>query len=243
VRRIGVSVGIVVAFTVGLPAAPAQAPVPEQLRLGTVAVQARIGGDLVRSAGTVIDADAGLVLTSVRTVWGAKALRLSTGVGLLYGRIVARAPCTGIALVEIQPRIPGLVALTKRAHNPAAGQRLTAVGRVRGERADRLLRTALRRNARVIPGSPLLDGAGRLTGLVTRTRPATAVPWRRVRARLAELKPGKRRVYVGWRDEYRCAARLHAFAAAHHPGYRPLDARLNRPLGATRLRGTEGLDR
>jgi hypothetical protein len=69
------------------------------------------------------------------------------------------------------------------------------------------------------------------------------VPWRTVRTRLAELEPGAQRVYVGWREQYRCAGRLRAYAIGRHPGFRLRDARLNAPLPATRLPGTEELDR
>jgi hypothetical protein len=241
VRRLGVSVGIVVAVTVGLPAAPAQAPAPQPLELGLVAIDARVGGDLVRSSGTVIDADAGLVLTAAHSIWGATALRLSTGVGLLHGRIVARAPCTDIALIETQPRIPGLAALTGTAHDATAGDALTAVARRRGDGSDRFTKTALGAGARIVAGSAVLDSGGRVTGIVAGG--GRMVRWSAIRARLDELRPGARRVFVGWRDQYRCAGRLHAFAAARHPGFRPRDARLNAPLPATRLRGTEALDR
>lgn len=66
--------------------------------------------------------------------------------------------------------------------------------------------------------------------------------WLSVQARLDELEPGPDRLYVGWRDQYRCAPRLHAYAAAEHPGYRRLDARINARVPATRLRGTDHLD-
>ena len=55
------------------------------------------------------------MVTSAHTVWGATSLRLTTGLGVLHGRLVARAPCAGLAVIEIQPRIPGLVALPEAA--------------------------------------------------------------------------------------------------------------------------------
>jgi len=243
VRRLGVTVGIVVALTVGLPAAPAQAPSPDRLELGLVAIEARIGDDVVRSSGTVIDADDGLILTAAHSIWGAKTLRLSTGVGVLHGRIVGRAPCSDVALIETQPRIPGLATLTDTAGTAAPGEALTAVGRVSDGSRDRITSSAVGAGARLMPGSPVFDGRGRVAGIVARWSPASVVPWGTVRRRLGELQPGPQRVYVGWRDQYRCAGRLRAFAVARHPGFRRRDARLNAPLPATRLPGTEELDR
>jgi PAS domain-containing protein len=52
-------------------------------------------------------------------------------------------------------------------------------------------------------------------------------------------QPGRDRVYVGWRDEYRCARNQHAYAVAEHPGYGREDARINAPVPATRLPGAE----
>src|SRR3954453_14936148 len=140
------------------------------VNLGVVAVDARVGGDVVHSSGTVIDAERGLVLTSARAVWGATSLKLATGLGILHGRIVARAPCDEIALVEAEPRVPGLVSLADRpAPAPAPGAPVTAYGR-------RLVRTGsgmltvpaqvasapLRLDALLVPeaaGGPILDGA------------------------------------------------------------------------------------
>ena len=102
----------------------------EQLNLGVVAIDARIGDRRVRSSGAVIDGRAGLVVTSAHTVWGATSLRLTTGLGILHGRLVARAPCADLAVIEIQPRIPGLVALPAAAGGtPADSELLAAVGR------------------------------------------------------------------------------------------------------------------
>jgi hypothetical protein len=238
-----VTVGILVALTVGLPAATAQAPARDRLELGLVAIEAQIGRDLVTSSGTVIDADSGLVLTAAHSIWGATSLRLSTGVGVLHGRIVARAPCSDIALIETQPRIPGLTALTDSAGDAPRGATLTAVARVRGDGADGFTRSAVVPGAELVPGSVVLDSRDRVVGLVARWDPATVVPWSTVRTRLDELQPGARRVYVGWREQYRCAGDLRAYARAEHPGFRLRDARLNAPLPATRLPGTEGLDR
>jgi hypothetical protein len=59
---------------------------------------------------------------------------------------------------------------------------------------------------------------------------------------MQELRPGGQAQYVGWRRHYRCAAAMHRYAAAHHPGFRPADAQLNAPVPATRLPGTRGVD-
>jgi S1-C subfamily serine protease len=102
VRRLGVIVCICVGFAALAPASLSD----DRLAFAVVGIDARIGNDTVHSAGAVIDADNGLILTSAHTVWGATSLRLSTGVGVLHGRIVARAPCADLALLETQPRIP-----------------------------------------------------------------------------------------------------------------------------------------
>jgi hypothetical protein len=209
----------VIVCTLGVFAALAPASLSDdRLVFAVVGIDARIGHDDVHSAGAVIDADDGLILTSAHTVWGATSLRLSTGVGILHGRVVARAPCADLAVLETQPRIPGLVALTGTTQ---ANGHLTPV-----RRAD---------------GSPLVDGDDHIVGVFTRG--GAVVPWAHVKALLDRLQPDARRVFVGWRDQYRCAGRLDAFAKAHHAGFREADAVLNRPVPATRLPGTQGLDR
>lgn len=232
----------------------AAAPARDQLSLGVVAIDARIGNERVRSSGAVIDGRAGLVVTTAHTVWGATSLRLTTGLGILHGRLVARAPCAGLAVIEIQPRVPGLAPLA--AGGTGTDGLLTAVGRRegalasiplraagRGSRAAPPLKRALRLDTTVVPeasGGPLLDAEGKLIGLVAGG--SLAIPWRTVEARLAELQVDERRIYVGWREHYRCAPALHAHAAREHPGYRKLDAVINAPVPATRLPGTEKLD-
>ena len=256
---------------------PAPLTAEQRLNFGVVAIDARIGSDRVRSSGTVVDADAGLVVTSAHGVWGATSLRVTTGLGVLHGRIVARAPCDGIALIEVEPRVPGLVALpAAEAAEPPGGELLTAVGRreadpelgtgslvtipARSARADVRaslggglppLSGAIRLDAPLVPessGGPVVDRNGRVVGLAmateagAREEQALAVSWLSVQARLDELEPGPDRLYVGWRDQYRCAPQLHAYAAVEHPGYRRLDARINAPVPATRLPGTDDLD-
>jgi S1-C subfamily serine protease len=235
----------------------------ETLNLGVVAIDARIGGDRVRSSGAVINADDGLVITSAHTVWGATSLKVSTGLGVLHGRIVARAPCDDLALVETQPRLPGLVSLTAASDAlPPAGALLTAVGRRRAHpdtgsssllaipvrrRAESAQPAAIRLDGPLVPeasGGPIVDRDGHLVAIaqVTDASGDAAVPWPAIRARLEQLTVGPRSIYVGWRDQYRCAARLHAYARARHSGFRRRDARLNAPVPATRLPGTEELD-
>ena len=231
----------------------AAAPSPDRLSLGVVAIEARIGKERVRSSGAIVDARAGLVVTTAHTVWGATSLRLTTGLGILHGRLVARAPCAGLAVIEIQPRIPGLAALPSGG---ADDELLTAVGRREGllasiplrlvgagRRADPPLEGALRLDTTVVPeasGGPILDGEGKLAALAAGG--SLAIPWSTVEARLAELQVDERRIYVGWRDYYRCAPALHDYALREHPGYRKDDAVINAPVPATRLPGTQELD-
>jgi S1-C subfamily serine protease len=239
---------------------------PDELELGVVAIDARIGDERVESSGTVVDPRAGLVVTSAHTVWGATSLRLTTGLGILHGRVVARAPCADLAVIEIQPRLPGLVAPAAATYSPQATELLSAVGR----RSDALvtipvraggvardvrvapelppLEEAIRLDEAVVPassGGALVDGRGRLVGMTMATPSggALAVPWSIIQARLRELRVGERRIYVGWGKYYRCASRLHAHGRRTHSGYRRGDARINAPVPATRLPGTEQLDR
>jgi len=135
-RRLLATVGTASALCCGVAgcgdAEIASAPRADRVGLGVVAVDARIGGDDVHSSGIVIDGDSGLVLTAAHGVWGARSLKLTTSLGVLHGRIVARAPCDDLALVETQPRIPGLVALPTVADAAVApGASLRSVGRRR----------------------------------------------------------------------------------------------------------------
>ncbi|MDA0168020.1 serine protease [Solirubrobacter taibaiensis] len=232
------------------PPAPARG-----LDLGVVGVSALVGGDEQLGSGFVVDADRGLVATTAHTVWGARSLKLATGFGVLHGRIVARAPCDDLALLEVHPRIPGLAALPGApVGSPAGDGLLRSVGRrsagagpglatipVRADTAGRL-------DSPLVPemsGGPVVDAAGRLMGMARAGldgEPATTVPSARIKARIAELRPGPRSVFVGWAEQYRCVGRQHARARAAHPGFRPADARLNAPVAPTRLPGTEGLD-
>ena len=250
----------------------------EQLNLGVVAIDARIGGERVRGSGTVIDERAGLVVTAAHNVWGATSLRLTTGLGVLHGRVVARAPCAGLALVEIQPRLPGLVALAPASGGPPSpAELLSAVGRrssgsdsgpesllmipqrtagtvsnARYEPRLPRLEDAIRLDGAVVPessGGPVVNAGGEVIGMAMATtgsagqEGALVVPWSTIEARIGELEVDDRRVYVGWRDHYRCAGQMHAYARREHSAYRPIDARINAPVPATRLPGTQELDR
>ena len=236
---------------------PGQAgPGGARLGLATVAVEARIGDDRVQSSGTVIDPDRGLVLTSNHTLWGASSLRLHTGLGVLLGRIVARAPCEDVALVETQPRLPGLAALAPaRGAAPAAGDALTVAVRRTGAGTDELLQVPVHPEAaggpvRIDAGLPALhdvvrlDERGRFVAMAVAGDDAggAAIPAATVTRLLSELRPGTNRRYRGWGRYYRCAPALHRYASATHPGFSPDDARLDEPVPATRLPGTEELD-
>jgi S1-C subfamily serine protease len=247
----------------------------ERLDLSVVGIGARIGHHEARSSGFVVDPDRGLVLTAAHAVWGARSLKLATAFGVMHGRIVARAPCDDLALLEVHPRIPGLAALPSAPGSaPTRDQLLRSVGRRQmdtGTTAAAIASLPVRVTAAPpagtagaslptvgapldsplvpeISGGPVVDEAGRLVGMAEAKgapgvhAPAVAVPWTLIQQRLAQLKPGPRRVFVGWADQYRCVGRQHARARAAHPGFQPADARLNAPVAPTRLPGTEGLD-
>jgi S1-C subfamily serine protease len=250
--------------------APRQAPA-DRIDLGVVAISAQIGGDRVESAGVVVDGDRGLVLTTAHSVWGARSLKVATGIAVLHGRIVARDACDDLAVLETQPRLPGLVAVRpaadaagpiaavrRRAGMPApespelrtqrvvvgSGPAPRVLAGLRNPSAVALDAPALSVDA---TGAPLIGTDGRLAGLAQITRRGdrtvrAALPWSTIAARMDELEPGDRAQYVGWRRHYRCAAALHRHAAAHHPAYRRADAQLTAPVPATRLRGTQDVD-
>jgi hypothetical protein len=253
VGRPGVLILLLVTGAVAVSAHLGEAAAPEQSRLdlGVVAVEAQIGGDAVHSSGTVVDAERGLVLTSARAVWGATSLKLSTGLGTLHGRIVARAPCDELALVETQPRLPGLVSLaTPAGPSPAAGALVTAYGRRLALRGPALLilparvsSSPLNLDATLVPeaaGGPVLDGRGRLVGMATAE--GGTIAWAAVQQRMRELRPGARRTFTGWRDQYGCSERLNRSTRVAHPAFRRADARLTVPIPATRVPGTGQID-
>src|SRR3954452_1066968 len=223
-----------------------QTRAPDRVQLGVAAIEAKVGGDTVHASGTVIDADNGLVLTSARAVWGATSLKLSTGVGILHGRIVARAPCDDLAVVETETRVPGLVSLADRpAPAPAPGTSVTAYGRrlVRPGSGmlslpARVSAAPLKLDARLVPeaaGGPILDAGQRLPGIAAPD--GGTIPWATVKQRLDELTPAAHRVFAGWADQYRCAAGLSRVTRAAHPAFKPQDARLTQPITPTRVAG------
>jgi S1-C subfamily serine protease len=197
-RRFLATLGIAPALCCGVVACggsdAASAPRVDRVGLGVVAVDARIGGDAVHSSGIVVDGESGLVLTAAHGVWGARSLKLTTALGVLHGRIVARAPCDDLALVETQPRVPGLAALPAVADaRVAVGASLRSVGRRRLDPASAALasgsiparvagpaagavvdarlpqqESAIPLDAALVPevtGGPVLDDASRVVGM------------------------------------------------------------------------------
>lgn len=247
-------------------AAPAE-NAQERMDFAVVGVEARIGGDDARGSGFVIDGQRGLVLTAAHAVWGARSLKLSTGLGVFHGRIVARAPCDDLAVLELYPRVPGLAALPVAPAGSADTQLLRSLGRrhtdpraesaavasipVRATAKAPVASGGIPLDSPLVPeisGGPVIDQAGRLVGMAQAVNapradgPAVAVPWAEIRRRLDQLQPGPRSVYVGWADQYRCVGRQDAYARERHPGYKLSDARFNVPVAPTRLPGTEGID-
>lgn len=234
------------------------APSPDRrLDLGVVGVSAEIGGEEALSSGFVLDGARGLVLTTAHGVWGARSIKLVTAFGVLHGRVVARAPCDDLAVLETHPRIPGLASLPSAPPGtPAADQLLRSVGRrwSQGTTATSGIASIPVRatasgglDSPLVPevsGGPVVDPAGRLIGMAQAGNggPGRSVPWTSIRVRIDQLQPGPRRVFVGWADQYRCVARRHAAARAAHPGFRAADARLVVPITPTRLPGAERLD-
>jgi S1-C subfamily serine protease len=275
--RLGVMIGCFVATCLGLVACggaahrrDAAAPAPGRaLDLAVVAVEGRIGRAAVHGSGVVIDARRGLVLTSAHNVWGARSLKLATALGVLHGRIVARAPCDDLALVETYPSIPGLAALPIAPGAPHDGQLLRSLGRrradgdatalglvsipvqvmgaMRVDHHDMLMAPpgSMALDTPLVPavsGGPIVDATGRIVGLAhVLAKPGHLVPSTVIERRLRKLRPGPRTVYVGWADQYRCTNRLGAYARANFPGFRSQDARLNPPVRPTRLPGTHGM--
>jgi S1-C subfamily serine protease len=251
----------------GSPSPARTVTAQERMDFAVVGVEARIGGEQVLGSGFVIDGPRGLVLTAAHTVWGARSLKLATGLGVLHGRIVARAPCDDLAVLEVYPRIPGLAPLRAAPPGSADRQLLRSLGRrhtdpdaqaaavaiipVRATAKATLSSGGIPLDSPLVPeisGGPVIDEAGRLVGMAQAMHApridgqAVTVPWNEIRRRLDQLQPGPRSVYVGWAGQYRCAGRQDAYARELHPGYRLRDARFNLPVAPTRLPGTEGMD-
>jgi S1-C subfamily serine protease len=195
VRTVGAFFGAAVAVSgCGHGSAPSAAPAAkaqERMDFAVVGVEARIGGDEARGSGFVIDGGRGLVLTAAHAVWGARSLKLSTGLGVFHGRIVARAPCDDLAVLEIYPRIPGLTALPAAPAGSAGTQLLRSLGRRHTDRRAEgaaiaslpvratakapissggipLPSTGIPLDSPLVPeisGGPVIDQAGRLVGM------------------------------------------------------------------------------
>jgi S1-C subfamily serine protease len=196
-----------------------------------VAVTARVGGDQVESSGVVLDADRGLILTTAHDVWGARSLKVSTGIAVLHGRIVARDSCDDLAVLETQPRLPGLVAVQPSADGALFGGRPVIAVRRRSGLPSRAPDLDTHRGvvgetpARVLPGvrpegavtlagaalpasatgSPLLGSDGRLAGL------ALIVP---------QPGGGTNRVALPWETINARMAELEAGGRAEYVGWR-----------------------
>jgi S1-C subfamily serine protease len=207
----------------GKAAAPGQ-----RLDLGVVAVTADIGGDTVQSAGAVIDADRGLILTTAHSVWGARSLRVSTGIAVLHGRIVARDACDNLAVLETQPRLPGLVAIQPAADGALlAGRPIVAVRRraalpspdhpdlttervevtrqgagapVRGVRPRRAVLLQAPSLPSYATGAPLVGDDGRLAGLAQVVRGERG--WVRSALPWATIDARMRELRPGGRAQY-----------------------------------------
>lgn len=234
--------------------------------LSVVGIIARIGDDEVRSAGVVVDGPQTRVLTTAHSLWGATSIKVATGIAVVFGRIMARDPCDDLAVVEMQPRLPGFRAIARGTDSNGIvvlrpeGSPHGVLRSVRGVRVREGARQAglsvasdLPASADALPlsgtltaadtGAPVIDANGRLSGLV-RAGPSGAVelPWDLIEDRLRELRPGAGTVFAGWKPHYACAHALQSRTLARHPGYDPDAARLNAPVPASRLPGTEGVD-
>jgi S1-C subfamily serine protease len=194
--RVAVAVACAAVATSGCGGASPSSAAPrvnpqERMDFAVVGVESRIGGDRVLGSGFVIDGQRGLVLTAAHTVWGARSLKLATGLGVLHGRIVARAPCDDLAVLEVYPRIPGLAPLPAAPPGSASSQLLRSLGRRHtspGAESAALASIPVRTTAKApissggiplpttgipldsplvpeISGGPVVDEAGRLVGM------------------------------------------------------------------------------
>jgi len=217
--------------------------------LSVVRVMARIGNDTVLSTGYIVDAEQGRVLTTAHSLWGATSLKMQTGLAVVHARVLARDPCDDIAIAEMEPRLSGytqlpgggsrgVVALEPRGPTLSPLTGVTGV-RVRATSAGALAGHVGARDT----GAPVLDAAGRVVGIVRSGQGRSViVPWRTISSALGELTPGKGTDVAGWRQYYRCSGRMQAYERREHRGYRLADARLNSPVPATRLPGTQNVD-
>ncbi len=96
----------------------------------TVQILGKEGDNTVGGTGEVVDASKGLVLTNAHVVTGLSSLKVRFNDGTSSpARIVAKAPCDDLAVVEIVNKPTGLVALTLGDSSKVQpGQHVTAVG-------------------------------------------------------------------------------------------------------------------
>ncbi len=98
----------------------------------TVALTGRVGDGTAGGTGIVIDAERGLVLTNSHVVVGLSALRARVGDDASTegpARVVAKAPCEDLAVVELVNPPPDLTAITFGASaDVTSGQTVTALG-------------------------------------------------------------------------------------------------------------------
>ena len=126
-----------------------------------------------------------------------------------------------------------------------------AEGPIRIEPGLPRLHGAMRLNT-IVPetsGGPIVDERNRLVGMALTAGDgggatlAASLPASTIARLLGELRLGSERLYRGWKRHYRCAVELSEHAREAHPGFRRSDARLSAPVPATRLPGTEELNR
>ena len=98
----------------------------------TVALSGRVGEGTSGGTGVVIDAERGLVLTNSHVVVGLSALRARVGDDESTegpARVVAKAPCEDLAVVELVNKPPGLTAIPfGSSAEVTGGQTVTALG-------------------------------------------------------------------------------------------------------------------
>lgn len=97
---------------------PSQEDVIAKVTPSTVVLTGRVGDGTSGGTGVVIDAERGLVLTNSHVVVGLSALRARVGDDEATegpARVVAKAPCEDLAVVELVNAPPDLTAITSAA--------------------------------------------------------------------------------------------------------------------------------
>jgi S1-C subfamily serine protease len=99
-------------------------------RPATVKLFGRFGAATASGSGAVIDLQRGYVLTNDHVVAGVEALKAQTSTGQITpARVVARAPCEDVALVELPEHPGGLRAFPLgRSATVKAGQHVSVLG-------------------------------------------------------------------------------------------------------------------